>query len=80
MGVLGNFFAVAVVAVDEDEQMAGLEVDLGAFVVAGRCAHAALCIAVDGESVDVDHAASDAFVGLSFASDAQCQRVAHKLV
>ena len=80
MGILSDAVAVAVVAVDEDEQMARVDVNLGALVVAGGCANTALSIAVDGESVNVDHAATDAFVGLAFTPDAQRQRVAHKLV
>ena len=80
LGILCNTVSIAVVAVDEDEQMTRVEVYLGALVVAGGCADTTLCITVDGQSLDIDHAASNAFVGFSFASNAQCQRIAHELV
>ena len=70
LGILDDALLVAVVAVDEHDQMAGVERHLGAFVVAGGGAYATQGIAIDGEAVDVDLATSDAFVRFSLASDA----------
>ena len=48
-------------------------------VACGR-AHAPCRIAVDGQSLDIDHPAPDALVGLSCTSHTQRKRVALKLV
>ena len=48
-------------------------------MVAGRCADTPLCITIDGKTGNIDHATSNAFVGLSFTAYAKCQRVAGKL-
>ena len=45
-----------------------------------RCADAALTVAIDRQTLDVDDAAPDAFIGFALATDAQRQRVAHEAV
>ncbi len=76
----GDALAVAVVAVDEDDEVGGLEGHLRALVVAGGGADASLGVAVDGQSGDVEHASADAFVGFALAADAEGERVADELV
>ena len=78
--ILGDTLDVAVVAIDEDYEMGGGELHLGALVVAGGCADTSLCITIDGKSVDVYHTSSDAFIWFSFAPYAECQGIANKLV
>ena len=79
-GVVEYALLVAVVAVDEYHEVGGGERHLGALVVAGGGADATEGIAVDGQAGDVEHAATDAFVGLALAADAERQGVAHELV
>ena len=79
-GILGDALPVAVIAVDEDYEVGGGELHLSALVVAGGCSDASLCITIYWQPVDVYHAAPYAFIGFSFASYAECQCVANKLV
>ncbi len=78
--ILGDTLGVAVVAVDEDYEMGGRELHLGAFVIAGGCADTSLCITIDGQSVDIYHTSSDAFIGFAFAPYAECQGVTDELI
>ena len=78
-GIVGDTVTIAVIAVDEDEEATGGEVYLGALVVTGGGAYPTLGVTIDGQSMDVDHAAADAFVGLSLTADAEGQGVAHEL-
>ena len=79
-GVFGNTVPIAVVTIDEDKQTSGVEINLSAFVVTGRCADTTLSIAVDRQAMDVNHAATDTLVGFTFASDAECQRITNELI
>ena len=79
-GIIDDTLFLAVVAVDEYHEVGGVDGHLRALVVAGGCTYAALCVAIDGQSCDVEHAAPDAFVGFAFAPDTQCQSVAHELI
>ena len=76
LGVLADTLLVAIVAVDEHEQAARFKCDFRAFVVAGRSAHSALGIAINGQSLDVQHSATDALVRLSGTTNAERKRVA----
>ena len=49
-------------------------------MVTGGRPHPTLKVAIDGQPLDVQHAAPDALVGLTCTSDAQRQRVAGKTV
>ena len=60
--------------------MSGLEGDFRALMVAGGRPHPTLCVAVDGQPLDVEHAAADALVRLAGTTDAEGERVAHELV
>ena len=79
-GILAHPLLVAVVAVDEHQQVCRGEGHLRPFVVARRRAYPTLLVAVDGQSRNVEHAAAYALVGLALAPDAQGQRRAHHLV
>ena len=46
-GVIGYTLAITIVAVDEDDEVGGLEGHLRALMVAGGSAHSALRIAID---------------------------------
>ena len=48
LGIFDDTRLITVIAVDKDDEMRGLELDLGAFVVAGRRPYPTLCIAIDG--------------------------------
>ena len=61
---------ITVITVDEYYEMMGGWGDLGALVVAGRGAYSADGITIYGQSLYIEHAASDAFVWFAFASDA----------
>ena len=78
-GIVADAVATAVVAVDEHHEVARLEGNLGTLVVAGGRAYPTLLVAIDGQAVDVDHAAANALVGFSLAADAEGQCVAHEL-
>ena len=70
-GAGGGALTVAIVAVDNGEEMSGPKGEFGALVVAGGGADTTQRIAVNGKSGDVQGAAADALVGLAFAPDAQ---------
>ena len=53
---------VAVIAIDEDDQVGGMEIYFCALVVACWSAHAAHFVTIDRQPVDVDDAASDSLV------------------
>ena len=80
LGILADALLVAVVAVDEYHEVGGAEGHLGTLVVAGRGPYPTLCVAVDRETGNVEHAAANALVGLTLAAHAEGQRVAHELV
>ena len=80
LGVFNDALFVAIVAVDEYDEVGGGEFHLGAFVVAGGCAYPTLCITIHRQTMDIDHASSDAFVGLALTANAQRQCVANKLI
>ena len=80
LGILCDALLIAVVTVDEHEEVTGGEFHLRALVVAGGCSHTALGIAIYGQTVDVYHSASDALVRLPLASYAKGQGVADELV
>lgn len=79
VGVGFHLIAVAVVTIDEDEQVASLEVDFGAFVVAGGSAYPTERITIDGETLDVDESSANAFVGFTFTTDAKGEGIAYEL-
>ena len=69
-------FAVAVVSVDQCQQVGGGQGEFRAFMVARGGADSALVVAVNRQSGDVQRASPDAFVSFPFAPDAQNKRVA----
>ena len=71
---------IAVVAVDEHEEVAGREFHLRALVVAGGSADTAFGIAIYRKSVDVYHSASDTLIRFTLASYAKGQGVANEFV
>ena len=60
--------------------MGGAEGHLRPFMVAGGCAHTSLGITIDGQSCDVEHTTSDAFIRFSLPTYTQGEGVAHELV
>ena len=79
-GVLRDALFVAVIAIDEDDEVSGLDGHLRALIVAGGSTYTALGIAIDGEPGDVEHPSPDAFIGLTFTAYTECQCVAHELI
>ena len=63
--------AVAVVTVYDEEQMGGGGRKHGACAVAGGGGHAAAGIAIERQTLDVERAAPDAFVGFFGTPDAE---------
>ena len=80
LGIGGDAVAVAVVAVDEDDEVGGLKRHLRALVVAGGGADSSLGIAVDGEPGDVEHASADALVGFALAADTEGEGITDELI
>ena len=80
LGAMADVLAIAVVAVDECEEMGGAEAHLGAFVVACWGTDASDGVAVDGQSADVELSSADAFVWLAFLAYAEGEGVARYLV
>ena len=71
---------VAIISVDKDYQVGGLQFHLRSLVVAGRGSYTADLVTIDGQSLDVDCASSDAFVGFAGFSYAEAEGIALKLV
>ena len=80
LGVFNDAGFVAIIAVDEYDEVGGGEFHFRALIVAGGCAYPTLCIAIHRQTMDIDHPSSDTFVGLALATYAQCQCVALKLI
>ena len=80
LGVFNDALFVAIVAVDEYDEVGGGEFHFCSLIVAGGCAYPTLCIAIHRQTMDIDHASSDAFVGLALTANAQRQCVANKLI
>ena len=78
--VLTYALLITVVTVDEYQQMVGVHRDLRPFVVAGGRSYTPYRIAIDGQAGNIQYSSSDALIRLTLLSDAQRQRVAHKLV
>ena len=79
-GIVEYALLIAVVAVDEDYEMGGLEGHLGALIVAGGSADSSLGITIYRKSGNVEHASADAFVRLSLLANAEGEGIAHELV
>ena len=79
-GILADTLLVAVVAVNENHQMTGVNSHLRTLMVAGGSANTTQGITVHGESFDIYHATTNALVRLSFTANTQSERVALELV
>ena len=79
-GIVSDTLFIAVVTVDEHHEMGGAEGHFRPFVVAGGCAHTSLGITIDGQSCDIEHTTSDAFIRFSLPTYTQGEGVAHELV
>jgi hypothetical protein len=53
VGIGQHAFFLAIVTIDEYYQVGGVERDFCAFMVAGRRAYTAFCIAINGQTSDV---------------------------
>ena len=71
---------IAVVAVDQAEETGGRKRELGAVVIARRCAYTSHLVAIDWHAGDVEFATANAFVWLALFPYSQGQALAHYLV
>ena len=62
---------ITVIAVDKSEKMLCVNTELRTLIITRRCADSPHSVTIHGHTCDVEHPAANAFVGLSFPSDAQ---------
>ena len=80
LGVFNDALFVAIVAVDEYDEVGGGEFHFCSLIVAGGSAYPTLCITIHRQAMDIDHPSSDTLVRLALTAYAQRQCVALKLI
>ena len=80
LGIFPNTLLITVITIDKYHQVTGVIGNLCPLIVTGRRADSSDGIAIHRKSLDINHAATNSFIGFSFPSDTQCQGVALKLL
>ena len=71
LGISCHSLLITVITIDKHQQMASLYTYLRALVVAGRGTHSTQCVTIDGQPMNVDESAANAFIRFPLATNAQ---------